>query len=405
MSHKVWFALSTTVLAAVSLAGCGSANNQTKTGGAPPPVPVSVAKAETETVPMEVRAVGTVEASAVIQVKSQVSGELVRVAFEEGANVKQGDLLFVIDERPYQEALQQAQASLARDTALLSQAQANRARDVAQSKSLEADAARYANLVKDGIVSKSQNDQSAAAAEAIRGTIAADEAAIESAKASIESDKTAINTAKLNLSYCEIHAPVSGRVGNVLVHQGNLVAANGSTLVTINRLQPIWVTFGVPELHLSEIRKSAVNGALPVTVALQNDPKQVAHGKLSVIDNTVDAATGTIKLKATFENTDGLLWPGQFVDASLTLGTARNAVVVPAEAVQAGPKGQVVYVVKDDQTVDLRPVTVGVSRGAKVVIDQGVATGETVVTDGQLRLFPGAKIRPVPAGTVDSQQL
>ena len=405
MSQKFWLAISTTTLAGVWLAGCNS-STQSRAAGPPPPVPVSVAKANTETVPLDIKGVGTVEASAVIQVKSQVSGELVKVAFEEGANVKQGDLLFVIDQRPYQEALQQAQTALTKDTALLSQAQANLARDTAQSKSLEADAARYAQLAKEGVVSKSQNDQSTAAAEAMRASINADQAAIESTRASIESDRTAINTAKLNLSYCEIHAPVNGRVGNLLVHQGNLVAANAATaLVTINRLQPIWVTFGIPEIHLPAIRKSAGAGQLPVTVALQNDPKQTARGTLSVIDNTVDPTTGTIKLKATFDNLNGVLWPGQFVDASLTLGMQRDAVVVPAEAIQPGQRGQIVYVVKEDQTVELRPVTVGLSRGNKVVIDKGLAKGETVVVDGQLRLSPGAKIRAVPAGGVDSQEL
>jgi membrane fusion protein, multidrug efflux system len=405
LSQRFWVAVSTIALAGVWLAGCGS-TNQTRSAGPPPPVPVSVAKADTESVAVDVRAVGTVEASAVIQVKSQVSGELVKVAFEEGANVKQGDLLFVIDQRPYQQALQQSQAALAKDTALLGQAQANLARDVAQSKSLDADATRYSQLAKEGVVSKSQNDQSTAAADAMRATIGADQAAIESARASIESDNNAINTAKLDLSYCEIHSPVNGRVGNLLVHQGNLVAANAATaLVTINRLQPIWVSFGIPESRLSAIRQSASGGQLPVVVSLQNDPKQAARGTLAVIDNTVDPTTGTIKLKATFENTNGLLWPGQFVDASLTLGTEHNAVVVPAEAVQPGPRGQVVYVVKADQTVDLRPVTVGVSRGNRVVIDKGIEAGETVVTDGQLRLFPGAKVRPVAAGNVDSQEL
>ena len=404
MSQRFWFAISIEVLAVFGLAGC-SQSNQTKAGGPPPPVPVSVATATEETVAVEVKAVGTVEASAVIQVKSQVSGELVKVGFEEGANVQPGDLLFVIDQRPYQDALQQAQASLGRDTALLAQAQANLARDTAQSKSLIADAARYAQLEKDGVVSKSQNDQSNAAADAMRATMKADEAAIESARAALESDRTAIETAKLNLSYCEIHAPVSGRVGNLLVHQGNLVAANGTALVTINRLEPIWVSFGVPEAHLAAIRKSAAGGTLPVKVALQNDAKQTATGTLVVIDNTVDAATGTIRLKAAFDNANRVLWPGQFVDASLTLGTQTNAVVVPAEAVQPGQRGQVVYVVKEDQSVELRPVTVGISRGNRVVIDKGLAKGETVVTDGQLRLFPGAKIRAVPTGRVDSQEL
>ena len=393
------------MLAAVWLAGCNS-QNQVRSAAPPAPIPVSVAITNVESVPVDVRAVGTVEASAVIQVKSQVSGELVKVAFEEGADVKQGDLLFVIDERPYQEALHQAENALAKDTALLGQAQANLNRDIAQSKSLVADAARYSELARQGVVSKSQSDQSTSAAEAIQATITADQAAMESTKAAIEGDRTAITTAKLNLSYCEIHAPVSGRSGNLLVHQGNLVAANAATpLVTVNRIQPIWVSFGVPESYLLAIRQSLASGPLSVTVALQNDPKQNARGGLTVIDNAVDAATGTIKLKATFDNPSGLLWPGQFVDASLTLGTEPNAVVVPAEAVQPGARGQVVYVVKPDKSVELRQVTVGIIRGNKVVIDKGVGKGEMVVTDGQLRLFPGAKVRPVPADKVDSQEL
>lgn len=359
-----------------------------------------------ESIPIEVRAVGTVEASAVIQVKSQISGTLMRVAFAEGSNVNEGDLLFQIDPRPYEEALRQTEASLQRDSALLKQAQANLAKDIAQSKSLQADAERYAQLARDGVVSKSQTDQTTSAAESNKASINADEAAIESARAALESDRTAVDTAKLNLSYCEIHSPVSGRVGNLLVHQGNLIAANNATvLVTINRLEPIWVTFGVPEEHLSAIRKSAEGRRLPVTVSLQNDSAQKATGALSVIDNTVDTATGTIRLKATFDNKNRLLWPGQFVDAALILGTQQNVVVVPAEAVQPALRGQMVYVVKPDQTVETRAVTVGLTRGSKVVIAKGLKPGENVVTDGQLRLFPGARIRPVPAGTIDSQQL
>jgi multidrug efflux system membrane fusion protein len=184
------------------------------------------------------------------------------------------------------------------------------------------------------------------------------------------------------------------------------VSANAATaLVTINRLQPIWVSFGIPEAHLEAIRRSASANQLPVMVSLQNDAKQFARGMLSVIDNTVDPTTGTIKLKATFDNANGVLWPGQFVDAALTLGMERDAVMVPAEAVQPGQSGQIVYVVKEDQSVELRPVIVGLSRGKKVVIDKGLAKGETVVVDGQLRLFPGAKIRAVPASGVDSQEL
>jgi membrane fusion protein, multidrug efflux system len=385
------------------LNGCRS--SQVQSAGPPPPVPVSVATAAQESFPIEIRAVGTAEASAVIQVRSQVSGELVRVGFIEGSDVQQGDLLFEIDPRPYEHALQLAEAALQRDTAVLKQAQANRARDAAQAKSLNADAERYTQLVKEGIVSKSQNDQVSAAAEANQASMSADQAAIESALGSIESDRAALARAKLDLSYCQIHAPVGGRTGNLLVHQGNLIAANGTQpLVTINRLEPIWVSFGVPEEHLTAIRQSAARSQLAVHVALQNDPKQHASGMLSVIDNTVDPATGTIRLKATFDNHNRLLWPGQFVDVSLTLGIQSNVVVVPAEAVQPGQRGQVVYVVNSNQTVDVRPVTVGLTRGNKVVIDKGIAAGETVVIDGQLRLVPGARVRAVPLVT-DSQKL
>ena len=389
---------------AIALGGCGS--SQVKSAGPVPPVPVSVAMAMQESMPIEVRAVGTVEASAVIQVKSQIGGTLTRVAFAEGSNVNEGDLLFEIDRRPYEEALRQAEASLQRDSALLTQAQANLARDVAQSKSLQADAERYAQLVKNGVVSKSQGDQTTAAAESNKASINADQAAIESTRAALESDRTTIDTAKLNLSYCEIHSPVSGRVGNLLVHQGNLIAANSSTaLVTINRMEPIWVSFGVPEENLTAVRKSADLRQLPVSVSLQGDPSQKATGVLSVIDNTVDTTTGTIRLKATFENKNRLLWPGQFVDTALILGTQQNVVVVPSEAVQPGLRGQMVYVVKPDQTVETRIVTVGLTRGGKVVIAKGLKSGETVVIDGQLRLSPGAKIKAVPAGSIDSQQL
>ena len=385
------------------LNGCRS--SQVQSAGPPPPVPVSVATAAQESFPIEIRAVGTAESSAVIQVRSQVAGELVRVGFSEGADVQQGDLLFEIDPRPYENALQLAEGALRRDTAVLKQTQANQARDSAQAKSLNADADRYAQLVKEGIVSRSQNDQVSAAAEANQASISADQAAIESALASIESDRTAIARARLDLSYCQIHAPVGGRTGNLLVHQGNLIAANGTQpLVTINRLEPIWVSFGVPEEHLAAIRQGAARSQLAVHVALQNDPDQRASGMLSVIDNTVDPATGTIRLKATFDNHNRLLWPGQFVDVSLTLGMQSNVVVVPAEAVQPGQRGQVVYVVNSNQTVEVRPVTVGLTRGNKVVIDKGVAAGETVVIDGQLRLVPGARVRAVPLVT-DSQKL
>jgi membrane fusion protein, multidrug efflux system len=393
----------------LTLAGCQT--QKTQSAGPPPPVPVSVAVVAEQSVPTEVQAVGTVESSAVIQVKSQISGELVKVAFAEGTDVKEGDLLFEIDTRPYQETLRQAEAAFNRDTANLHQSEANREKDVAQSRSLEADASRNAQLAKEGIVSRTQDDQSRAAAESNRAAINADQAAIESYRASIESDRSAIDRARLDLTYCQIRSRVTGRTGNLLVHEGNIVSANSTNLVVINKLDPIWVSFGVPEEHLAAIQRSnAGSSGAGRKLAVQAIPKDnqnpaPVRGELSVIDNTVDSTTGTIRLNATFENSKRLLWPGQFVNVSLTLDTQARAVVVPSEAVQPGQKGPMVYIVKPDQTVEPRNVRAGAIHGNQVVIQEGLAAGETVVTDGQLRLYPGAHIQPVAASKVDSRTL
>ena len=399
-------ALSVSLAATLSLMLAGCQTQKTQSAGPPPPVPVSVAVAVEQSVPTEVQAVGTVEASSVIQVKSQISGELVKVAFAEGADVKEGDLLFEIDARPYQEALRQAEAAFNRDTANLHQAEANREKDVAQSHSLDADASRNAQLAKEGIVSRTQDEQSRAAADSNRAAINADQAAIESYRASIESDRSAIDRAKLDLTYCQIRSRVTGRSGNLLVHEGNIVSANTTNLVVINKLNPIWVSFGMPEEHLAAIQRSSAGRRLVVQATPKDaqNPTPVS-GQLSVIDNTVDSTTGTIKLKATFENSRRLLWPGQFVNVSLTLDTQAGAIVVPAEAVKPGQQGQMVYVVKPDQTVEPRNVRAGAIHGNQIVIQQGLAAGETVVTDGQLRLYPGAHIQPVAASKVDSRTL
>ena len=253
-------------------------------------------------------------------------------------------------------------------------------------------------------MSKSQADQSRTSADVAREAARATQASIESAKASLESDQSAVGTAKLNLNYCQIHAPISGRTGNLLVHAGNLVKANDVPLVVIHQLAPAFVNFNVPEQHLAAIRRLSRGGKMPVRVYPRDNPDRAAEGYLAVIDNTVDATTGTIHLKATFENRDGMLWPGQFVTVVLTLDTIRNATVVPAEAVQAGQHGQMIYVVKADTSVEPRIVTTGRAFGQKMVIEKGIAPGETVVTDGQLRLFPGAKIRAVDAAKKESGQ-
>ncbi|MDQ6698568.1 MAG: efflux RND transporter periplasmic adaptor subunit [Acidobacteriota bacterium] len=392
------------IVLAIASAGCKPQNAQS--AGPPPPVPVSVAVAKSETVPAEIHAVGTVEPSAVIQVKSQVAGELLRVRFTEGGNIKKGDLLFEIDPRPYRQTLRQTEAAVERDQAQLRQAEANLARETAQSRNADSDATRYDQLAKEGVVSKTQNDLFRTSADALRQSMRADQAAIESARASVESDRAAVERAKLDLNYCEIRSPVSGRAGNLLVHPGNLVKANGDNpLVVINQVTPIFVTFGAPEEHLTEIRRNSASRKLLVTASPQDDPGKLIRGALSVVDNTVDTNTGQIRLKATFDNKERLLWPGQFVNVALTVGEQKNAITVPSEAVQPGQQGQMIYVVKPDQTVEPRIVTVGATHGGSVIVEKGVAAGETIVTDGQLRLFPGARIQAVAASKIDSKAL
>ena len=371
----------------------------------PPIVPVSVAKATQESVPTELRVVGTVEASAIVQIKSQISGQLLRVSFTEGQNVASGDLLFEIDPRPYEEALRQAEANVSRDRAQISQLDATLARDAAQAKFNQSDAERYAELARAGVVSRSQSDQAKTSADVARESARATQAGIESAKAALDSDLSAVGTAKLNLSYCQIRSPLSGRTGNLLVHAGNLVKANDVPLVVIHQVSPIFVNFNVPEQHLAAVRRLSANHKLGVNVFAQDDPKRAASGTLSVIDNTVDTATGTIHLKATFDNKDGVLWPGQFVTSVLTLDTIQGAIVVPAEAVQAGQQGQFIYVVGPDSKVAIRLVTAGRAFGKKMVIDKGIAPGDTVVIDGQLRLFPGAQVQLVDPAKLDPAKL
>jgi len=357
-----------------------------------PPVPISVGTATEETVPIQVRAVGNVEPYSTVEVKAQVGGQLLNVRFAEGANVKKGDLLFEIDPRPLREALRQAEATLRKDEAQLRAAEANLARDRAQSKNAQAEAARFEQLSKEGLSTRMQEAQIRTAAEVATESVRADEAAVESIRASLESDRAALEQAKLNLAYSEIRAPLSGRTGNLLMHVGNLVKANDDKpLVVINQIAPIFVTFGVPERYLSLISQQNSRRKLMVEVAQGKESEETIHGTLAVIDNTVDKNTGTIRLKAVFDNRDASLWPGQFANVVLTMDR-QTATVIPAEAVQAGQQGSFVYVVKSDETVEPRPLTIGQTVGGKVMVQKGVVAGETIVTDGQSRLFPGAKI-------------
>jgi multidrug efflux system membrane fusion protein len=373
--------------------------------GAVPPrarselVPVTVAQAIRKDVPVEIRAIGNVEAFVTIGVKTLVGGELTRAYFTEGDFVRHGDLLFAIDQRPYQAALSQAEANLARDKAALSQAQANLARDIAQEKYSLAQAARYEKLTAEGVISREQNDQTRSDAEARSATVRADRAAIESAQAALQADEAIIENARVELSYTTIRSPIDGRTGNLNVKQGNVVKANDVDLVTINQINPIYATFAVPEISLAAIKEHMALGHLAVTAVPQDSPTTAETGVLSFIDNAVDRTTGTIKLKATFPNTARRLWPGQFVQVSLKLAMRPNALLVPSQALQSGQNGQYVFVVKPDRTVESRPVTAGVRSGPDVVIENGLSLGETVVTEGQLRLAPGVKVQFAPPRT------
>lgn len=365
-------------------------------------MPVTVAVVSSQQVPFDVRVVGSVEPSSKVEIKSQVAGQLMSVHFTEGQNVTEGQLLLKIDPQPYLDALQQAQATVDRDRAQIHQAELARQKDIVQSASADADAKRFAALLKQRIVSEQQNLQYRTAADTFKESIRADEAAIESARASLKVDESAVERAKLDLAYCEIRAPIAGRVGNLLVQAGNLVKVNDVPLVVINRIAPAFVSFNVPDKYLAAIRKYSAQRKLEVDVTPRDTSSAKVTGYLSVIDNTVDTQTGTIHLKATFDNANGLLWPGAFVDVILTLDKGIDATVVPAEAVQAGQKGQFVYVVKPDKTVEPRNVSVGRTVARKVIIESGLVPGETVVTDGQMLLFPGARVNVVSAPKGDA---
>lgn len=399
MSPKILLQLM--LLAVCLLGGASCKKQQAQTGRTgPPPVPVTVATVTTESIPFELKVVGSAAASSVVQVKSQVTGQLMKAHLTEGQDVVKDSVLFEIDPRPYQEALKQVEAGLARNRALLRQAEANLARGIAEAKNAEANARRYAALTKEGVISREQNEQVRTTADAQREAVRAAEAAIESARAAIQSDLASIDKAKLDLAYCQIKAPLSGRVGNLLVYPGNLVSANGSApLVVINQVSPVFVNFSVPEMHLPVIRRLNAKAPLTVFAVQPGNPRNRVAGRLTVIDNAVDSTTGTISLKAVFENKDRVLWPGQFVNVVLRLETLENVTVVPSEAVQVGQKGQYVYVVKADKTVEPRVVSTGRSFEDKTIIEAGLSAGEAVVTDGHLRLAPGFKIEvvaPVP---------
>ena len=344
----------------LGLAGC---KQQAPKPNATAPVPVTIARATVANVPTMLQAIGSVQAVATVQVKSLVGGELKTVNFKQGDDVTKGQILFTMDPQPFQAALAQSQANLARDLATDTQARA--------------EAKRYADLAKQGIVSVEQNDQLQAAASADDSVVLADRAAVQ--------------TAQLNLSYCTIRSPIDGRTGSLLVQAGNMVQANNTVLVTINQIAPIYVSFSVPEQYLLELKRFDAAHPLQVKAQAQGDP-DLETGNLSFINNSIDSSTGTIQLMGTFPNQERRLWPGEYVDTTVTLAVADNATVVPSTAVQTGPDNLYVYILQPNSTVQERAVETGVTTNGLTVITKGIAPGEPVITDGQLALTPGARV-------------
>jgi multidrug efflux system membrane fusion protein len=345
----------------LSLSACSSKKEIPKVK---PPVPVAVATAARKDVPVQLKAIGNIEPFNSVAIKSQVNGQIAKVHFKDGSDVQKGALLVTLQPESFQAALNQSEAALARDLA-----QARFAREQAE---------RYRQLVAEGIVTKDQYDQLRTNAE--------------SAAAAVAADRAAIANARIQLNYCYIRSPISGRTGNLSLQLGNLVKANDLTLVTVNQISPIYATFSIPERSLPEVKKAMAERALNIEAIVPNDPNGKETGTISFLDNAVNAATGTIRLKGVFANGDRKLWPGQFVDVVMTLGLRRDAVVVPTQAVQVGQQGQYLYVVKPDKTAEMRPVTVAAEQAGESIIEKGVAPGEIVVVSGQLRLTPGAKV-------------
>jgi multidrug efflux system membrane fusion protein len=368
--------LATLLTVSLAAAGCTAGGEAERLSGAAAPsegrggggagaVPVTVASVVEKPMPLDLQTIGTVEAFSNVAVHAQLTGELTSVNFKEGDDVNAGDVLFTLDRRPLEAILQQAEANLERDQAQLANA-------TAQAK-------RYQDLADRGIATKEQVDTSSTSAAALLATVGADRAAVENAR--------------VQLQYATIKAPLSGRTGALMVHPGNLVRANDATpLVIINQIVPIYVSFSVPEAQLPDLKRYLAQGSTKVEAQPPNDIQPPAEGRITFIDNAVDQTTGTIRVKASLPNVNHQLWPGQFVNVTLTLTTELHAIVVPSAAVQTGQQGPYVFVVKPDQTAELRNVDVERSTATMTILKSGVKPGETVVTDGQLRLVSGSRV-------------
>ena len=366
------FLLGAVGLAALWLAGCG---DKSQANFERPPAPVAVATALAQTVPVYIDAVGKIAAREVVSIQPQVSGRLVKIHFNDGADVKVGDLLFTIDPRPYQAQLKEAEANLAQAEAALSLAKVN--------------FARVESVSDPRAVSRQDYDTK--------------RIAVETAEAQVKQQRAAVDSARLNLEYCNIRSPINGRAGQRNVDVGNVVTANTGSLLVIQRLDPVYADFTITENDLTAVQRQMANHTLRVEVRLPDDGAKPREGKLTFVDNAVQDGTGTVKLRATIANGDRQFWPGRFAKVRLILSTLPDAVLVPAEAPQLSAKGSFVYVVKQDGTAELRQVKVGQRQGEMVVIQEGVKAGERVVVKGQLGVTPGGKVRIVEASRPPSQ--
>lgn len=390
------------------LTGCGS---KAQTNFARPPAPVSVAIAISQDVPTYLDAIGKTVAREVVSIQPQVSGRITKIHFTDGADVKKGDMLFTIDTRPFEASLQQAQANLSKSSALKKQAEANLTRDIAQAKWGEVQVARYKELVDHGVVPREQYEQLRTNADSLNATVEADRAAVRSADETIKVDAAAIESAKVQLSYCYIRSPIDGRAGQRLVDMGNVVSpggpsgnsasgsnapggqATGNALLVIQKLDPIYADFTISQNDLAAVQQQMHADTLRAEVRLADEPGDPAIGQLTFLDNAVQNGTGTVNLRATIGNSGHRFWPGRFVNIRLVLSTIHGAVLVSASAPQMSGKGSFVYVVKADSTAEQRSVSLGQRQGDLIVIEKGVEPGERVVTNGQLGVTPGGKVR------------
>jgi len=371
-----------------------------------PPAPVSVATAVTQDVPTYLDAIGKTAAREVVSIQPQVSGRITRIHFTDGADVKKGELLFTIDTRPFEANLRQAEANVSKDNALKKQAEANLTREIAQAKWGETQVIRYRQLVQQGVVPREQYEQLSANQDSLNANVGAARAAVHSADEAIKVDTAAIESARVQLSYCLIRSPIDGRAGQRLVDVGNVVnpgssnnngsssnTSNGNALLVIERLDPIYADFTISQNNLADVQEQMRAGRLKTEVRLPDTSDDPVIGQLTFLNNAVENTTGTVNLRATIPNSGHRFWPGRFVNIRLVLSTIHQAVLVPATAPQMSAKGSFVYVVKQDSTAEQRPVSLGQRQGDLIVVEKGVEPGERVVTEGQLGVTPGGKVR------------